>query len=116
MPRTPGLETAVMRVLWDADGWLRAREVLQRLAPAREITYSTTATVLGRLHRKGRVERRPVGRAYEYHPVRDREAEAAVRMRRALETAGDRSMALAQFIEALPDDERLELGQRLASE
>jgi predicted transcriptional regulator len=88
----------------------------QAMTPARvrdalggELAYTTVMTVLARLHDKGEVTRRPVGRGYAYAAIRDSAELAARRMQRVLDAEGaDRSAVLMRFIDTLaPDDEHL---------
>ena len=109
MPKDPFLENAVMDVLWDSETWLTPRDVQSRLPAERTVEYTTVMTVLTRLWKKGRLERERSGRAYAYLPVRTRTEHAALRMEEILETAGDRSIALAQFAEQLSASERKKL-------
>lgn len=104
--REPVLETAVMDVLWSQDGWLSSAEVRARLPEERDVAPTTVTTVLTRLWKKRRIERRPRGRAYEYRPTQSREEYAAARMDQMLATAGDRSAALHRFLDQLPAAER----------
>ncbi len=98
-----------MDVLWDADVWLTPREVQSQLPAERAVEYTTVMTVLARLWKKGRLNRERSGRAYAYLPVRTRSEYAAMRMEEILETAGNRSVALAQFAEQLSASERRKL-------
>ena len=109
MPKDPFLENAVMGVLWDSETWLTPRDVQARLPAERTVEYTTVMTVLARLWKKGRLGRERSGRAYAYLPLRTRTEHAARRMEEILETAGDRSIALAQFAEQLSASERKKL-------
>jgi predicted transcriptional regulator len=60
-----GLQLAIMRVLW-ARGRSSVSEVQQVLLPSRALAYSTIATVLGRLERRGLVIHRIEGRTALY--------------------------------------------------
>jgi len=111
--RRPALETAVMEALWQVDGWLTPGELQERLAPDHRVAYNTVATVLARLGRKGRVERRRRDRAYEYRATVSRDDHLAARIEEVLTTASDRSAALARFVEELSQDERRRLRRRL---
>lgn len=111
MARRPVLENAVMEILWDDGGWLGAGEVRARLD--REVALSTVATVLGRLLHKGRVERRPSGRAFRYRATLSREDHVAEQMREVLAISHDRDLALMRFIEQLPGSDRSRLRRRL---
>src|ERR1700692_387126 len=59
------LERRIMRVLWD-DGAGNVQKVLQGLKGEPQLAYTTIQTTLNVLHRKGRVRRKLVGRAFEY--------------------------------------------------
>lgn len=109
MPKSPFLENAIMDVLWDADDWLIPSSVQERLPEERRVEYTTVMTVMARLWKKGRLERERDGRAYAYRPVLSRSEHAARRMEEILETAGDRSTALARFTEQLSASERKKL-------
>lgn len=61
----PGrLEAAAMETLWDRGGWLTPREVHGVLRAERPLAYTTVMTVLGRLCKKGLLQRRRLGRGY----------------------------------------------------
>jgi predicted transcriptional regulator len=107
------LEHAVLTVLWDHGGWLAPGEVHKRLDLARPVSYATVTTVLVRLWRKGRLERRKAGHAFAYHAQQTREQFVAQRMDEILAVASDRSTALAHFVEALSADDRNEIQRRL---
>lgn len=112
MPREPELERAILDVLWSADAPLSAEEVRARLAPERVLAYTTVTTVLGRLHRKGELEREKVGRAYRYRPRHDRAEVEARELLGLLESAGGRNSVLARFVGSLDAKDRETL-QRL---
>lgn len=59
------LERRIMRVLWDG-GAGNVQKVLQGLTGEPQLAYTTVQTTLNVLHRKGKVKRKLVGRAYEY--------------------------------------------------
>ena len=59
------LERRIMRVLWD-EGPGNVQKVLQGLAGEPQLAYTTVQTTLNVLHRKGKVKRKLVGRAFEY--------------------------------------------------
>src|ERR1700753_896341 len=67
------LERRIMRVLWD-DGAGNVQKVLQGLEGAPQLAYTTIQTTLNVLHRKGKVKRKLVGRAFEYSASVSREA------------------------------------------
>ena len=55
-----------MDQLWDADGWMTPGELTEALKPQHNVAYTTVMTVLVRLWKKGLLERRRRGRAFEY--------------------------------------------------
>ncbi len=59
------LERRIMHVLWDG-GAGNVQKVLQGLKGEPQLAYTTVQTTLNVLHRKGRVKRKLVGRAFEY--------------------------------------------------
>ena len=59
------LDRRIMRVLWE-DGAGNVQKVLQGLKGEPQLAYTTVQTTLNVLHRKGRVKRKLVGRAFEY--------------------------------------------------
>jgi predicted transcriptional regulator len=101
------LEAAVMDVLWSRAGWQTPGEVHAALSQRRALTYNTAMTVLARLWRKGRLDRRRDGRAYGYRPIQSREEYTAARMAELLVGAKDRPLALTHFVAELsPTDQR----------
>jgi BlaI family transcriptional regulator, penicillinase repressor len=78
-PLTP-LELEVMDALWAA-GSATVQTVRDRLGPRRPLAYNTVQTILTILHRKGRVKRRLVGKAFVYAPKVSREQTAAEMIR-----------------------------------
>jgi predicted transcriptional regulator len=67
------LERRIMRVLWDG-GAGNVQKVLQGLIGDPQLAYTTVQTTLNVLHRKGRVKRKLVGRAFEYSAIVSQEA------------------------------------------
>lgn len=67
------LERRIMRVLWDG-GAGNVQKVLKGLTEEPQLAYTTVQTTLNVLHRKGKVKRRLVGRAFEYSPTVSQEA------------------------------------------
>ncbi|HUG89579.1 MAG TPA: BlaI/MecI/CopY family transcriptional regulator [Planctomycetaceae bacterium] len=78
------LQLAVMQVLWQSGGATVAG-VQQALAEERPLAYSTLATVLNRLVRKGVVTHRFEGRAYRYQPAVSEEEVGTSMVRRLME-------------------------------
>lgn len=67
------LERRIMRVLWE-DGAGNVQKILQGLTGEPQLAYTTIQTTLNVLHRKGRVKRKLVGRAFEYSAAVSQEA------------------------------------------
>ena|SRR5579875_2937318 len=67
------LERRIMRVLW-TEGPGNVHKVLQGLSGEPQLAYTTVQTTLNVLHRKGRVKRKLVGRAFEYSAAVTQEA------------------------------------------
>src|ERR1700733_11093208 len=67
------LERRIMCVLWD-EGAGNVQKVLHGLKGEPQLAYTTVQTTLNVLHRKGRVKRKLVGRAYEYSATVSQEA------------------------------------------
>jgi predicted transcriptional regulator len=107
------LERAVLSVLWDDGGWLVPGDVHARLEVARPVGLATVTTVLVRLWRKDRLERRKSGRTFSYHVRQTREDFVAGRMGEILAAAADRPAVLAQFAANLSEEDMAFLRRRL---
>lgn len=102
--RLAGLERAAMDVVWQASRPVTAREVSDALAD-RGLAYTTWLTVLGRLERKGLLQRDRSARAHSYRPTASRADHVAVLMEQALGQAEDRAAVLQHFARAMtPED------------
>ncbi|SHM90464.1 BlaI/MecI/CopY family transcriptional regulator [Cryptosporangium aurantiacum] len=104
------LERAVLDVLANASAPLTVPEVRDALSV--DLAYTTVQTTLVRLHAKGVLARERHGRSFAYRPVETPEAiqvgTAARRMRKILDSGGDRRGVLARFVADLsPQDEAL---------
>ncbi len=95
------LEAAVLSALQAAGVALSPGEVRGRLGA--DLAYTTVVTILSRLHDKGVLDRRKVGRAYAYAPVADEPGLAARRMARVLDGETDREAVLARFVSGLSE-------------
>lgn len=91
-----------MAVLWQADGPLTVRDVLEELnaGGSDDLAYTTVMTTLSRLADKGLLRRHRVGRGYHYEPAVDDAAEVAVRD--VVREFGD--AALAHFVDEVAED------------
>lgn len=93
-----------MAVLWDsADGPVRARAVADHLP---DYAYTTVATVLERLSRKGRVERTSDGRVNLYRATDSSGSLAAKAMREALDATPDQGEALVRFVGSISPEQK----------
>jgi predicted transcriptional regulator len=103
MPKTPRdvpppLELACLKALWSLqEGKVRAvQEVVARTRP---LAYTTIMTVLDRLVRKGKLNRRKVGRAFVYAPEASRDSMRHAALRELIEGYFDGSEAeLLEFL------------------
>lgn len=101
-----------MQVVWAAPAALTARQVADALAE-RGLAYTTWLTVLGRLERKGLLERARDTRAHTYAPVGSREDLVAGLMEQALGQADDREAALQRFARSVSPAEAQALRRAL---
>lgn len=84
MARPPDLERRVLDTLWQGGTW-SVREVHEAVGDG--LAYTTIATVLDRLHAKGRVQREKEGVAWRYHATRTREQALAAEVGRVMQRA-----------------------------
>jgi BlaI family transcriptional regulator, penicillinase repressor len=91
-----------MMVLWDL-GTATAREVHARVGEPAGLAYTTTATVLDRLHIKGCCSRLRVGKAFSYKPEIPREQVDRARARETVTRliGDDPAPAIACLVEAI---------------
>lgn len=98
------LESAVMEQLWAADEPVSVRAVVE-LLHERQLAYTTVATVLDKLHRKGWVERERVGRVWQYRPKVGSSEHAAHLMREALTGSASPRATFLRFVDEITEDE-----------
>jgi BlaI family transcriptional regulator, penicillinase repressor len=102
--RLPGgeLEYAILATLWDL-GRASARDVHARAGEPAGLAYTTTATVLDRLHAKGLVAREKVARAFVYRPRAGRQLVEGARLKQTLNwLIGSRPRpAMASLVDAV---------------
>jgi len=96
--RLGALEKQVMGLLWD-HAPLTVRQIIE-LSEA-EPAYTTIATVLTNLERKGLVSRERRGRSVLHAPVVSREQHTARTMQAALVDGGDRAASILHFVEGI---------------
>ncbi|MEV4103407.1 BlaI/MecI/CopY family transcriptional regulator [Nonomuraea sp. NPDC049649] len=101
-PRLGALETQVMDVLWD-HGPRTIRGIIDQLP--KQPAYTTIATVLTNLGRKGLVTARREQHSTWYEARIRREEHVASVMRHALETSRDRAGTILHFIDTIPADD-----------
>ncbi|MEV4014270.1 BlaI/MecI/CopY family transcriptional regulator [Nonomuraea angiospora] len=99
------LESTLMDRMWARRRPASVREVLEELQQERTIAYTTVMTVMDKLHAKGLLKRKPVGRAYIYEPVSSKEAYTADQMRAVLAGSGNQAATLVHFLERLTPEE-----------
>lgn len=92
-----------MDVLWqDGVAGLTARDVANAFPG---YAYTTIATVLDRLARKGSVHRERVGHVHRYVPTGDGAAHTALAVRHALDESSDPGSALSRLVALLTPEE-----------
>ncbi len=67
------LESEVMEVIWQKDCEVCVRDVLNALAPRRELAYTTVMTIMSRLAAKNLLAKRKVGNAFYFKPALTRD-------------------------------------------
>jgi Penicillinase repressor len=94
------LETTIMRVMWETDGWLTVRDIRSRTGYARA-GYTTVAKVASILHEKGLLVRRPGDRggkpgpmAWWYHAARPASEHIGVLIAALLDLSPDPAASL----------------------
>lgn len=92
------LEQQVMEQLWER-GELTVRQLIAQLGDRH--AYTTIATVLTNLDRKGLVAHRRVGRSAHYGPRLSRAEHAARLMGEALSGSTDRRASILRFVEGM---------------
>lgn len=96
------LESQVMDVLWD-HGTASIREVIQHLPS--DPAYTTIATVLTNLHRKGLVTVSKQLRSTRYAASVSRHEHAARLMEQVLRASRDRAASMLHFVDSMADDD-----------
>jgi predicted transcriptional regulator len=98
----PPLELACLKALWSLqEGKVSA--VQEVVARSRPLAYTTIMTVLDRLVRKGKLNRRKVGRAFVYAPEASRDSMRRAALRELVDGYFDGSEAeLLEFLRPAP--------------
>lgn len=100
--RLGALEAQVMELLWEGGAFSVAQ--LQSRLPG-DPAYTTIATVLTNLRRKGLVSLSKDGHASLYTALLSREEHAALLMEHALDSSGDRAASMLHFVDRMDDDD-----------
>src|SRR5258708_25689028 len=87
-----------MHMVWDHDGSVTVRELLDELRQERDIAYTTVMSTMDNLHRKGWLARAKDGKAYRYTATASREEDSARLMRAALAGGGDTEGVPTHFV------------------
>jgi predicted transcriptional regulator len=107
-----GLQREALEALWDLrEGSVHA--VRARLAPRRELAYTTVLSVLQKLEKAGWVAHRSAGKSYVYLPLQQRPAARLSSLRKLVADVfgGDAMLVCQHLVQdgALSDAELLEL-------
>jgi predicted transcriptional regulator len=96
------LEHGVLATVWKLKR-ASIREVQSQVGAPSGLAYTTTATVLDRLHRKGLVSRKRVGRTFVYAPKAKQQTVERARARHALRQllGPDPQPAITALVDAL---------------
>ncbi|GAV95774.1 transcriptional regulator [Corynebacterium glutamicum] len=103
IPTLGPLEEQVMHILWD-HGKLTVREVIEFLPG--DPAYTTIATVLRHLGRKGMVTIVKDGRTARHSALMNREEYTAGVMDQVLSTSRDRTASILHFVETITATDR----------
>lgn len=114
VPTLGPLERQVMEILWDCPDELCTRDVLQRTD--QPLAYTTIATVLTNLARKGLAEKVALGRTWAYRPRVGRSEYTADLMAQTLATSGDRRDSLLHFVGSMAEEDVAVLRTLLADD
>ncbi|GAA2786149.1 BlaI/MecI/CopY family transcriptional regulator [Crossiella cryophila] len=99
------LESAIMDVVWAAEGAVAVRDVLESLRPDRALAYTTVQTVLDKLCRKGWLTREKHGRAFRYLATATRAQRTARLLREVLDESPDSAAVLLHFAQSVSAEE-----------
>jgi predicted transcriptional regulator len=99
------LEAVIMDRVWDRDGPVTVRELLDELLKERDIAYTTVMSTMDNLHRKGWLARVKDGKAYRYTATASREEYSARLMQEALADGGDAEIVLSHFVAQMDGQE-----------
>jgi predicted transcriptional regulator len=105
------LEGDVLAVLWSEGRALTPGEVHTALGS--DLAYTTVATILGRLHDKGIVERDKTGRTHTYRATADEAEVVRAGFQSVLTRSHDRRALLQGFVESLSEDDEATIRELL---
>lgn len=95
------LEFAIMDFVWKRGHPVTVPDVQRHLSKMRNLAYTTTMTVMSRLHEKGLLSRSEEKRPYSYWAAVPREEFSVDLMLGILRELGDRKAVLARFVEKI---------------
>lgn len=98
-PRLGALEAQVMDALWDRPDQT-VRQLIDGLGGTS--AYTTIATVLSNLSRKGLVTAERSGHSTRYRPALSRAEHTAAVMGYALDASKDRAASILHFVDTMP--------------
>lgn len=104
------LEAQVMELLWNGESFT-VRSIIDQLPS--DPAYTTIATVLTNLRKKGLVCTGKDGHTTLYGACVSREEQAARIVDHALSASGDRAASILRFIDSMPEDDLRMLRQHL---
>ena len=107
------LEAQVMDLLWAGEP-LTVRGLIERLPT--EPAYTTIATVLGNLRKKGLVCTGKDGHSTLYGACVSRDEHTARIMEHALNESGDRAASILRFVDGMPEEDLRLLREHLLGE
>lgn len=111
--RLGALEAQVMDLLWAGDSFT-VRGIIDRLPS--EPAYTTIATVLSNLRKKGLVCTGKDGHSTLYGACLSRQEHTARIMEHALNDSGDRVASILRFVDNMPEDDLRLLREHLLGE
>lgn len=108
--RLGALEAQVMDLLWTGESFT-VRSIMDKIHS--DPAYTTIATVLTNLRKKGLVCTRKDGHATLYAACVSREEQATRIIEHALDESGDRAASILHFVDRMPDEDLRLLRQHL---